>query len=130
MTLVSKPVFGRVRENLIRGITMRSLRSFFLRGNHTPETALVQQTIHSPDRPPPPSWRGLYVAALLETDKGRIAQRIAEAEKALVVRARELFQTRGGNLEEESAIDDALYALHALEHCTGTDAHQYAQRRV
>jgi len=70
------------------------------------------------------------VAALFEPDKQRMAQRIAAAEKALVVRARELFQATGDNLEEESAIDDALYALHALEHCTGADARQYAQRRA
>jgi hypothetical protein len=59
-----------------------------------------------------------------------MAQRIADAEKALVVRARELFHTTGDNLEEGAAIDDALFALHALEHCTGADARQYAQRRV
>jgi len=70
------------------------------------------------------------VAALFEPDKERMARRIADAEKALVVRARELFQATGDNLEEESAIDDALYALHALEHCTGADARQYAQRRA
>jgi len=108
---------------------MRSFRSLFLRRSHVPETTL-SETRHYPDRPPPPSWRGLYVAALFETDENRMAQRIAAAEKALVVRARELFQATGDNLEEESAIDDALYALHALEHCTGADARQYAQRRV
>jgi hypothetical protein len=31
-----------------------------------------------------------------------------------VVRARELFHAAGDNIEEEQAVDDAMYALHAL----------------
>ena len=37
------------------------------------------------------SWRELYKAALFETDKNRMSERIAHAEWALAVRARELF---------------------------------------
>jgi len=44
--------------------------------------------------------------------------RIAEAKSALVVRARELFQTPEDHLQEQSAIDDAFQALHALEQCS------------
>jgi len=108
---------------------MRSFRSLFLRRSDI-QAATLSRTEHLPERPPPPNWRGLYVAALLEKDKERMAQRIADAQKALVVRARELFQAAGDNLEEEAAIDDALYALHALEQCTGADTSQYAQRRA
>ena len=108
---------------------MRSFRSLFLRRSEMQE-ATSSGTAHLPQRPPPPNWRGLYVAALLEEDKERMARRIADAQKALVVRARELFQAAGDNLEEEAAIDDALYALHALEQYTGADASQYAQRRM
>lgn len=60
------------------------------------------------------SWRDLYRAALLEIDGARVPERIAEAEKALVVRARELFSAAGDNIEEEEMLDDAMYALHAL----------------
>lgn len=109
---------------------MHMFRRLLLRWSHAPEASLSRNTGYPPDRPPPQSWRGLYVAALFETDKQRMAQRIADAEKALVVRARELFQTTGDHLEEEAAIDDALYALHALEHCTRADARQYAQRQA
>jgi hypothetical protein len=31
-----------------------------------------------------------------------------------VTRARELFHAAGDNIEEEQAVDDAMYALHAL----------------
>src|SRR6266478_3687379 len=46
-------------------------------------------------------WRGLYKAALFEVDKTRLPERIAQAEEALVVRARELFHIAGDNIEEE-----------------------------
>jgi len=60
------------------------------------------------------AWRDLYKAALFEVDTTRIPDRIAQAEEALVVRARELFHIAGDNIEEEQALDDTMYALHAL----------------
>ena len=36
-------------------------------------------------------WRELYVAALFETDREKMPSRIADAEQAIVARARELF---------------------------------------
>jgi hypothetical protein len=59
-------------------------------------------------------WRELYVAALFESDSAKLAARIAEAERALVVRARELFHETGDNIEEEEAVDNAMYSLNAL----------------
>ena len=58
-------------------------------------------------------WRQLYRAALSEIGKNKLPERIAEAEKAVVLRARELFQAAGDN-GEEAALDDVMYALHAL----------------
>ena len=62
-------------------------------------------------------WNDLYVAALLEGDEDRIPSLIAEAEHAIVARARELFAAAGDHIQEEEAMDDALYALHALRSC-------------
>jgi hypothetical protein len=59
-------------------------------------------------------WRELYKAALFEVDKNKISDRITQAEKAVVLRARELFQATGDNGEETEALDDVMYALHAL----------------
>lgn len=59
-------------------------------------------------------WLQFYKAALFELDANKISDRIAEAETALVARARELFHSAGDNVEEEQAVDDAMYALHAL----------------
>jgi hypothetical protein len=64
--------------------------------------------------PHPTAWRQFYQAALFELDADKISGRIAEAEAALVARARELFNATGDNIEEEQAVDDAMYALHAL----------------
>ena len=55
-----------------------------------------------------------YKAAIFELDANKVSDRIAEAETALVTRARELFHSAGDNIEEEQAVDDAMYALHAL----------------
>ena len=38
------------------------------------------------------NWRGLYQAALFETDTSKIPSRIDEARKTLVFRSRELFE--------------------------------------
>jgi hypothetical protein len=59
-------------------------------------------------------WPQLYKAALFELDNNKVSDRIAEAETALVRCARELIYAAGDNIEEEQAIDDAMYALHAL----------------
>jgi hypothetical protein len=60
------------------------------------------------------AWKSLYTAALFEVDSTKLPERIAEAETALIVRARELFHAPGDNIEEEQALDDAMYALKAL----------------
>ena len=59
-------------------------------------------------------WPQLYKAALFELDTNNVSDRIAEAETALVTRARELFHAAGDIIEEEHAVDDAMYALYAL----------------
>jgi hypothetical protein len=63
------------------------------------------------------SWRELYCAALFERDANRIPSRIKEAEKAIVARARELFAAGADTIDEDEALDDALYALGALQNC-------------
>ncbi len=63
------------------------------------------------------SWHGLYEAALFETDESKLPLRIEEARRALVFRSRELFATSPNYDGEVEAIEDALYALHALENC-------------
>jgi hypothetical protein len=65
-------------------------------------------------------WKELYLAALLEDDRNRVPGLIVEAERAIVQRARELFQAGGDNIDEEQGLDDALYALRALKSCLTT----------
>ena len=60
------------------------------------------------------AWKDLYTAGLFEVDKTKLPERIAQAEEALALRARELFHVAGDNIEEGEALDDAMYALHAL----------------
>jgi len=51
-----------------------------------------------------------------------IPLRIAEAEKVIVKRVRELFAVNTDHIEEDQALDDALYALHALRNCVAPEA--------
>ena len=60
------------------------------------------------------SWKELYKAALFETDRNRLSERIAYAEWALTLRARELFHTDSEHLQEREAVDTAIYTLHLL----------------
>ena len=63
------------------------------------------------------NWRGLYKAALFETDISKLPRRIEEARNALIFRSRELFGTSPHYDGEPEAIENALYALRALENC-------------
>lgn len=63
------------------------------------------------------AWHVLYHAALFETDHSKRPQRIAEAEKAILARVKELFVVSTDHIEEDQILDDALYALRALRNC-------------
>ncbi len=65
-----------------------------------------------------PAWHVLYQSALFETDRQKVPQRIAEAEKAILDRIKELFTVTADHIEEDVVLDDALYALRALRNCT------------
>jgi hypothetical protein len=61
----------------------------------------------------PNHWKDLYRAAILETNKGLLHQRVSEAEAAVKTRGREIFYGNG-TLEEIEALEDALYTLRAF----------------
>jgi len=63
------------------------------------------------------SWHSLYQAALFETDRKLIPARIAEAERAILNRVKELFGVDSDHIEEDQILEDALYALRALPSC-------------
>ena len=97
---------------------MRPLRQLFLNWSHTaPKTRVIEANRGLADHGRPRAWRALYLAALFENEEEPRARRISEAKHALVARARELFLTSEDHMQEESAIDEALQALHALEQC-------------
>ena len=58
-------------------------------------------------------WQTLYRAAILETNKSDVPQRVSEAEEAVIARGREIFYGNG-TPEEKEALEDALYALRAF----------------
>ena len=60
------------------------------------------------------AWKLLYLAAIGERDKTVLAKRISDAQHAIFLREREIFYA-GTTLEEKEALEEALYALRALE---------------
>jgi hypothetical protein len=70
------------------------------------------------------SWKQLYRSAILEQTDRKIRERVTEAEHAIVARARELFRTSGNHGDEKEALEDAMYALHALETSCGHRSEQ------
>ncbi|MFZ0284357.1 MAG: hypothetical protein WAL32_03950 [Terriglobales bacterium] len=62
------------------------------------------------------SWKDLYTAALFENDKPKIAERIVEAQGAILARRRELALTVS-DMRERHALDNALFSLEALRTC-------------
>lgn len=67
-----------------------------------------------PSYPKQTDWKTLYRAAILETNRSEIPQRVSEAEEAVLAREREIFYSQG-TVEEEEALEDALYALRAFK---------------
>jgi hypothetical protein len=63
------------------------------------------------------NWRELYTAALFETDTRELPRRIEDARRALIFRSRELFAVSLNDEGETEAIENAFYALQALENC-------------
>ncbi len=60
-------------------------------------------------------WKVLYRSAIGAASTGVSPAKITEAEQAIIMRARELYSAIGPEVDvERDALDDALYALHAL----------------
>ena len=60
-------------------------------------------------------WKTLYQAAILETNKGLLPQRVSEAEEAVKARGREIFYGNETAEEKEAeALENALYTLRAF----------------
>ena len=62
------------------------------------------------------AWKDLYVAALFENDKPKIAERIAEAQLAILARKR-LLTLSTSDIRERHELDNALFSLEALRNC-------------
>ena len=58
-------------------------------------------------------WRTLYRAAILESNKEVLPQRVSQAEEAATARRREISYA-DGTPEEREALEDALYTLQAF----------------
>jgi len=60
------------------------------------------------------AWAEFYRAAIFEVDQSRRIERIRLAETAAAQRKRDLVSSEGDHVEEQHALDDALYVLRVL----------------
>ena len=63
-----------------------------------------------------PAWYAAYMAALFESNRKQMRERISYAEQLILVRERELL-VQANDLSEQRALNNALHALHALASC-------------
>jgi hypothetical protein len=63
--------------------------------------------------PHAPAWKQLYESAILELDKNKLPDRIAEARRAIHDRAEEIMTS--ASLAEHRALNQALSSLRILE---------------
>jgi hypothetical protein len=61
-----------------------------------------------------PEWQLEYQDVLFESDTGKLAQRVAEAEAAIFKRLQALSESQGGQAERR-AIEDAIRALGVIK---------------
>jgi hypothetical protein len=69
----------------------------------------------------PKSWKDLYEEALFETNKGRIPQRVYQAELAILLRESELERVSLIGGTEHRALTRALGVLRDLLRVSGVD---------
>lgn len=79
------------------------------------------KTIQTGESDHPPSrshnkqkWEKLYRAAVLEPDRSKLAQRIEDAQVAVLSRERRLAESPAGHEKEYEAISRALHILSLL----------------
>ena len=60
-------------------------------------------------------WEKDYIAAILETDDGKLANLIATARSTILNRVYELNITRAGTIEERVALASALRGLQKMK---------------
>ena len=65
-------------------------------------------------------WKNLYEAAVLELDRNKMLQRIAQAERAVAERLE--VATKSGNAEAET-LTNALIVLRDLRKMASSDGH-------
>jgi hypothetical protein len=68
-------------------------------------------------------WKSKYRTAVFETNRCALPKEIAEAESAIIARARELFQRTSGDVDlEREELDEVLYTLQAFRSVMGNAA--------
>jgi hypothetical protein len=74
-------------------------------------------------------WKDLYIAALFENDKAKLAERIVIAQRAIGARRQQLFIS-GNDMQERQGLDTALSSLHVFATALAISARLAAKARA
>ncbi len=74
-------------------------------------------------------WKELYIAALFENDKAKLAHKIAEAQMAIIERRRKSLMAHT-DTKERQVLDTALLSLQALANCLAITPNLMARVRA
>jgi hypothetical protein len=61
-------------------------------------------------------WKDLYISALFESDKSKMANKITQAQTAIAFERRRLMAL-DNDVHERQRLDNALFSLRALRSC-------------
>jgi hypothetical protein len=101
---------GKSLDESKRNFELQRDKEFMLHlcGDHP--RAKSQSTKHDVKQ----DWEKLYRAAVLESDRSKLLQRVEDAEAAILERSRSLSKSPANSGKEQEAITRALYILSML----------------
>jgi len=110
----SGPPTGNSFHEMVRNFESQCDKEFTLHGcaDNPRSRAPGARSLHNPACP---DWEKLYRAAVLESDRSKLQQRIEQAEAAMLERSRSLSKSPGNTRKEQAAITRALHILSLLE---------------
>jgi hypothetical protein len=109
----SGPPTGNSFDEMVRNFESQRDKEFTLHGcaDDPGARAPGARSLHNSACP---DWKQLYRAAVLESDRSKLQQRIEQAEAAILKRSRSLSKSPGNTRKEQEAITRALRILSLL----------------
>src|SRR5712692_7118069 len=108
-TLLARPLANpsMKRNGTLSCSATRSLRCMFAPSTQEPKARAQSVNVKQ-------DWEKLYRAAIIESDRSKLLQRVEDADAAILERSRSLSKSPANSGKEQEAITRALYILSLL----------------